>query len=150
MPTYEASTDTAASAEDAWAAWTDVASWSSHDHVESASIDGEFRVGAKITTKARGFPSSTLTVTRADEPRAWVDESRSPVMRMSFEHVVDAGQSKTLLTERVRIAGPLGYVVGPLLRRRFEALFAASVAAVARQAEGTGAQPPPSVPPPSG
>ena len=55
VPTYEVSTDTRVSAAAVWAAWTDVARWSSHDHMESASIDGAFRVGAKITTKARGF-----------------------------------------------------------------------------------------------
>ena len=103
--------------------------------MESASIDGEFRVGAQITTKARGFPASLLTVTRADRPSLWADESRSPGMRMTFEHVIDASGARTRLTERVRINGPLGYVLAPLMKRRLKALFSASVAAVVREAE---------------
>jgi len=103
--------------------------------MESASIDGEFRVGAQITTKAKGFPASVLTVTRADNPSVWVDESRSPGIRMTFEHVIKASETGTTLTERVRIDGPLGYVLGPLMRRRLQALFSASVAAVVREAE---------------
>lgn len=54
---------------------------------------------------------------------------------MTFEHLIDADGSSTRLTERVQMAGPLAYLLGPMLRRRLEALFAASVAAVARQAE---------------
>ena len=140
MPSYEASVVTNASAEAAWTAWTDVESWGQYDHIEAASVEGAFRPGAAITSKAKGFPSSTLTVTRVEPPRVWVDETRSPGLRMTFDHVVEPGEGGTRLTERVRISGPLARVLGPLLRRRLEALFAASVAAVARQAEAAEAQ----------
>jgi hypothetical protein len=141
MPSYEASSVTPASADAAWTAWTDVERWSRYDHIESAQIDGEFRVGALITTKAKGFPSSKLTVTRAERPTLWVDESRSPGMRMIFDHVIETAEGGTQLTERVRIIGPLARVFGPLLRRRLEVMFATSVAAVARDAEAA-AEPP--------
>ena len=129
-----------ASADAAWVAWTHVAGWSPYDHIESTQIDGEFRAGAIITSKAKGFPRSKLTVTRAERPRLWVDESRSPGMRMTFDHVIEPGEGGTRLTERVRITGPLGRVIGPLLKGRLEALFATSVAAVAQQAEASEAE----------
>src|SRR2546423_347449 len=135
MPSYEASAVTNASAEAAWSAWIDVEGWSAYDHIEAARVDGAFQPGAAITSKAKGFPSSTLTVTRVEPPSLWVDESRSPGMRMSFDHVLEPGEGGTRLTERVRISGPLAHLLGPLMRRRLEALFAASVAAVASQAE---------------
>jgi len=135
MPSYEASTVTPASAEAAWAAWTDVERWSRYDHVESAQIDGEFRAGAVITIKPKGLPSSKLTVTQAKRPTLWVDESRSPGMRMIYDHVIKTAEGGTQLIERVRLSGPLAGVLGPLLRRKLEALFATSVAAVARDAE---------------
>src|SRR5947208_6558033 len=135
MPSYEASVVTKASAQAAWTAWTDVEGWSAYDHIERARVDGAFQPGAVITSKARGFPSSRLTITRAAQPSLWVDESRSPGLKMTFEHVIEPGEDGTRLTERVRISGPLGRVLGPLMRRKLEALFAASVAAVARQAE---------------
>ena len=146
MPSYEASTVTRASAEAAWRAWTDVERWSRYDHIESAQIDGEFRVGALITTKAKGFPSSKLTVTQAERPRLWVDEARSPGMRMLFDHVAETAEGGTQLTERVRVSGPLARVFGPLLRRRLEVMFAKSVAAVARDAEAAEAAPGPPAP----
>src|SRR3989442_1762996 len=113
MPSYEASGMANASAEAVWAVWTDVAGWSADDHIEFARIDGEFRVGAVITSKAKGFPSSTLTGTRADHPSLWVDESRFPGMHMTFNHIVEPGDSGTRLTERVRVSGPLGHALGP-------------------------------------
>jgi hypothetical protein len=141
MPSYEASALTKASAEAAWTAWTDVEGWSAYDHIETARIDGAFQPGAVITSKAKGFPSSTLTVTRVEATSLWVDESRSPGMQMTFDHVVEPGEGGTRLTERVRISGPLGRAIGPSMRRKLEALFAASVAAVAREAEAR-AEPP--------
>ena len=140
MPSYEASAVTNASADAAWSAWTDVEGWSAYDHIEAARVDGAFQPGAAITSKAKGFPSSTLTVTRVEPPSLWVDESRSPGMRMSFDHVLEPGEGGTRLTERVHISGPLGRALGPLMRRKLEALFAASVAAVARQAEAAEAR----------
>jgi hypothetical protein len=137
VPSYERSAVARASAEAAWAAWTDVAGWSAYDHIESAQVDGEFRAGAVITSKAKGFPRNELTVTRAERPGRWVDESRSPGMRMTFDHLIEQVQDETRLTERVSITGPLGRVVGPLLKGRLEALFAASLAAVVQQAEAS-------------
>jgi hypothetical protein len=137
VPSYEASTRSRARPDAAWEAWIDVAGWSSFDHIESAAIDGPFRAGAVITSKAKGLPRSRLRVTRVERPALWVDESRSPGVRMTFDHIVEAGPDGTTLTERVEIRGPLGHVVGPLLRRKLEALFEASVAAVASRAEAT-------------
>ncbi|HEY8779576.1 MAG TPA: hypothetical protein VIL93_07280, partial [Solirubrobacterales bacterium] len=56
-------------------------------------------------------------------------------MHMTFDHTIEAGDDGTTLTERVVIHGPLGRLVGPMMRRKLEALFAASVAEVARRAE---------------
>jgi len=91
--------------------------------------------GRQDHNEGQGFPASVLTVTRADSPSAWVDESRSPGIRMTFEHVIETSGTGTTLTERVRIDGPLEYVLGPLMRRRLQALFSASVTAVVREAE---------------
>jgi len=46
-----------------------------------------------------------------------------------------------VLTERVVVGGPLARLVGPLLRRKLQALFRASVAHVARTAEAAEGSP---------
>ena len=137
MATYEASVSSTATPEAAWRAWTDVSGWSRNDAIESAEIDGEFRPGAVIKSKAKGFPHSTLKVTRVEAPRSWADESRSPGMRMTFDHLIEPKERGIELTERVIISGPLARLLGPILRRRLEALFASSVAHVASIAEST-------------
>jgi polyketide cyclase/dehydrase/lipid transport protein len=135
MSSYETSGVSQAAPDKVWAAWVDVASWSESEHIESARLDGEFQPGGTITSKANGFPRSTLTITRVEPPRVWVDESRSPGVKMTFEHIIEEGKGGTELTERVLIRGPLARLVGVLMRRKLEALFAASVAEVARRAE---------------
>src|SRR5437763_2039881 len=135
MISYEASTVAKAAPEQAWAAWIDVASWSEAEHIESARLDGKFRSGGTIVSKAKGLPRTTLTITRVEPPHVWVDESRSPGVRMTFEHVIKPDEAGTELTERVRIRGPLGRLVGPLMQRKLRALFGSSVAHVARRAE---------------
>jgi hypothetical protein len=135
MVSYEASGVSEAAPDRVWAAWIDVASWSESEHIESARLDGEFRPGGIIAVKAKGLPRSKLKLTRVEPPRLWVDESRSPGVKMTFEHVIEPGEAGTELTERVLISGPLARPVGILMRRKLEALFAASVANVARQAE---------------
>src|SRR5438874_2908017 len=136
MISYEASAVAKAAPEQVWAAWIDVASWSEAEHIESARLDGKFRSGGTIVSKAKGLPRTTLTITRVEPPHVWTDESRSPGVRMTFEHVIEPGEAGTELTERVLIQGPLGRLVGPLLRRKLTSLFGTSVAHVARRAEG--------------
>ena len=136
MISYEASTVAKAAPEQAWAAWIDVASWSEAEHIESARLDGKFRSGGTIVSKAKGLPRTTLTITRVEPPHVWTDESRSPGVRMTFEHLIEPGEAGTELTERVLIRGPLAWFIGPLMRRKLKALFGASVAHVARRAEG--------------
>jgi hypothetical protein len=135
MVSCEASATTSATPEQAWEAWTDVSRWAEGDHVESAELKGGFAVGGIIRTHARGFPASTLTLTRVERPRVWVDESRSPGVRMTFEHVIEPVDGGTKVTERALISGPLAWLVGALMKRKLEALFDASTAQVVNHAE---------------
>ena len=135
MVSYSGSAVTQARPEDVWAAWVDVARWSDGDVIESARLKGDFKEGSTIVSKVRGFPSTSLTITRVEPYRVWVDESRAPGMRMTFEHVIEPGNAGTTITERVVISGPLGGIVGRAMQRRLQALFAATTKQVARQAE---------------
>jgi hypothetical protein len=135
MVSYQVSGDSEAAPNKVWAAWIDVASWSESEHIESARLNGKFRPGGIITIKTKGLPRSTLKLTDVEPPRLWVDESRWPGVKMTFEHVIEPRGAGTELTERVLIRGPLGRLVGILMRRKLEALFAASVAHIARRAE---------------
>lgn len=135
MISWEASAVADATPEQVWEAWTDVASWADGDHIRSAALEGEFAVGGVIRTHARGFPPSTLTLTRVERPGMWADESRSPGVHMTFEHLIEPVDGGTKITERALVAGPLARLVGALMGRKLQALFEASTAQVVRQAE---------------
>ena len=134
MVSYEKSAVSQASPEAVFTTWTNVEGWTAMEQIQSASIDGDFRSGAVIRSKVKGWPASRLTVTRVERPAIWVDESRVAGLRMTFEHVITPAADGTKVTERIIIAGPLAGIVGPLLRRKFESLFAASTQHMASQA----------------
>ena len=134
MVTLEASATTTATPEQVWAEWIDVARWREGDVVEEAQLEGPFEVGSTIRTKAKGFPRSTLTVTVVDRPCLWVDESRAPGLRMTFEHVIEPSTTGTKVTERALISGALAPVVGRLMSGKLERLLAASTADLASRA----------------
>lgn len=142
MISYEASAIANAPPEDVWAAWIDVAGWSDAEYIDSARLEGDFRPGGTILSKTAGLPRAKLTITLVERPRLWIDESRSPGVTMTFEHVTEPDGARTALTERVLIRGPLAWLVGRVMRRKLEALFGASVAHVARRAEARRAEAP--------
>ena len=135
MLSYSGTAVTKASPEAVWAAWVDVSRWSAGNVIEMARLSGQFAEGSKIVSKAKGFPKSMLTITRVEPPRLWVNESRAPGMRMTFEHLIEPQDDGARITERVLITGPLSRLVGRVMRRRLEALFAATTDQIARQAE---------------
>jgi hypothetical protein len=48
------------------------------DVLQSAKINGEFGLGAKISTKVRGYPPSTSTITAIEPHRPWKGVAKSP------------------------------------------------------------------------
>ena len=132
---YAVSLTAAAPPDEAFRAWIDVDRWTRADVLRSAEIDGPFRPGAKLTSKAAGLPRSTVTITRVEPPGIWVDEARLPGVRMVFDHVVEPDREGSRLTGHVAMTGQLAFVVAPLLRRRLTALFEGRMERVARDAE---------------
>ena len=131
---------TRAKPEDAWTAWVDVARWSELDVIETARLDGEFREGSTIVSKPRGVPAVTAlgihwTIARVEPPRLWVSESHGPGARMIAEHLIEPSEAGTKLTERLSFSGPLGELLGRIVRRRLQATLSSMTEQVAREAE---------------
>jgi hypothetical protein len=117
-----------------WQVWTNPSQWTG-GVIEFARLDGDFGVGAKITTKVKGFPASTSTVTHVDASRSWVGAAKSPLMTMTYEHIIEPAGDGAVLTERALISGPLAGVAARLIGKRLEATFAATTAHCAHLAE---------------
>jgi hypothetical protein len=129
----EGSSTSSAPASAVWAAWTNPPEWPG-GIIEAAKIDGDFVVGATITTKAGG-PTTKITVTSMDPPRMWVGVARFPGLTLTAEHLIEPAGDTTVLTERVTTSGPLGGVAARLIGKRLAAGFVQTTARIARLAE---------------
>ena len=56
---FGGSSHSSASAEEVWAVWTNPAEWPG-GVIAMAKIDGPFAVGAKITTRVKGYPPADV------------------------------------------------------------------------------------------
>lgn len=117
--------------------WTDPPRWPG-GIIESAAIDRDFGVGARITVKAKGGPATTSTVTSVDSPRMWVGASSFPGLSMRYEHAIDTVPDGTMLTERVIMDGPLAGIAARFLGSRLATAFEASTARIAEITEQRG------------
>jgi hypothetical protein len=131
---FQGSSRCSATPQTVWAVWTNAAEWQG-DVVEAVKIEGDFVVGAKYTTKVKGYPPLTSTVIRIDPLRAWVAVANRPGVTMTMEHVIEPNDLGTLVVERVIMSGPAAGLYAGLLGKRLESLLGVTSAHVARLAE---------------
>lgn len=118
--------------------YADVANWHRWDpDTRRATLDGPFAVGARGTlTPAKG-KTVPMVVTFADPARGFTVESRIPLLlRMVFEHeLIARTPSQTEVVHRVTLSGPLGWLIGPGLKRQLDAGLPVTLANLRRLAE---------------
>jgi hypothetical protein len=131
---FEGSSPCSAPVSAIWQVWTNPSMWQG-GVIESASIDGDFVVGAKYKTKVKGLPASTSTVTHVDSPRMWVSAANAPGLTLTYEHVIEPNGTGAVLTERAIMSGPLAGVAARLIGKRLESTFAATTVHCAHLAE---------------
>ena len=123
-----------ASAEDVWAVWTNPAEWPG-DVIATAKIDGPFAVGAKITTRVKGYPPLTSTVTRIEPPTLWTGVAKAPGLTQTIDHLIERTDSGTMITERTAFTGPMASIAARILGGRLRKTFVATTAHCGRLAE---------------
>ena len=131
---FGGSAHSSASAEEVWAVWTNPAEWSG-GVIAIAKIDRPFAVGAKITTRVKGYPPLTSTITRIDPPTMWTGVAKAPGLTQTIEHLVEPTDSGALLTERMVFTGPLASIAARMLGARLRKTFEATTEHCARLAE---------------
>jgi hypothetical protein len=131
---FGGSARSSASAQDVWAVWTNPAQWPG-DVIAMAKIDGPFAVGAKITTRVKGYPPLTSTVARIDPPTSWTGVAKAPGLTQTIDHLIEPTDSGTLITERTTFTGPLASIAARILGGRLRKTFEATTAHCARMAE---------------
>ena len=106
-----------------FARWADMETWPEwNTDTAWVRLDGPFVQGATGTLKPRGGPKVRFTVARLDD-HAFVDVSRMPGGRITFDHRIDETGTGTGTTIEVTVSidGPLGWVWRRILAKDFRA-----------------------------
>ena len=113
-----------------------VAEWPTWDpDTKAAYLDGPLRVGAKgklTPTKGNTVP---MLVTEAVAGRSFTVESKIPLFRMVFEHVLNPVHSGTEVIHRVTFSGFLSLLLGPMLSKQLNVSLPLTLAKLKQQAE---------------
>jgi Polyketide cyclase / dehydrase and lipid transport len=99
--------------------YENVGEWHTWDpDTKQASLDGSLRLGAfgkLVPTKGRPVP---MLVTEATPSRSFTIESKIPLFRIVFEHVLRRADYGTEVIHRVTLSGPLSWVLGRMLTKQ--------------------------------
>jgi len=113
---------TNAAAGAVWAVWTDVARWPEWDgEFESAYIEGgRIALGARGSLRPRRGPASSFVVSEFEPEKGYAFSTRLPLCELVIRRRLGAAGGTTF-THEVSFVGPLSYLFGALLGRRFRA-----------------------------
>jgi uncharacterized membrane protein len=126
-----------------WDVFSDVERWS--DWTASVTsiraIDGPgLAVGKRFEIKQPRLPKLVWEVTKLDEGASWTWEQRSPGGRTVAVHEVIAQGDRTLVRQRLEQLGPVGGLIGRLMRgttKRYLELEAQGLKARSEQLSGS-------------
>lgn len=119
--TFEHRVKTTAERDALWSTWTEVSEWPSWDtELESASLDGEFRQGARGSLKPKDGPESSFEVTSVDEGRAYTYEVNLPLASLELERTSEPANNGIWVTHRVSFNGFLGWFFALFLQSHYE------------------------------
>jgi len=121
MSRYARSIRIGAPPGDVWAAMVDVERWpvwaSQFKRLERLDA-GPLAAGSRVKVKPKGVPGSVWQVTEYEEGHSFTwASSLGPGMRVTGGHEVTANGNGTNAEFWLEAGGPLGRLLGPLLRR---------------------------------
>ncbi len=104
---FEHSVDAPVSASQVWRVWSDLANWHTWDSgVDWVRPDGPFAEGTTYTMKPSAGPEVRATMIHCERDHSFTDETRLPLCRLRFEHVVNPLDIGVRVTHRVTMSGP--------------------------------------------
>lgn len=107
-----------------WSIWTDVEGWPTWDtELSRAALDGDFAVHARGTLKPLRGPSSTFVITSPTPGQGYAFMTRLPLCRLTVQRTLDTDGAHTGFTHAVRFDGPLSFLWGRALGRRYQRML---------------------------
>jgi uncharacterized protein YndB with AHSA1/START domain len=118
--TFSHTVETDAAPERVWEIWTDVSRWPEWDtELITATLEGEFRAGARGTLKPRTGPPSAFTIAELEPGRSYTFTTQLPACRLNVRRVLEPTARGTRFTHEVSFAGPMALLFQALLEKGF-------------------------------
>ena len=113
--------ETIAPPEKIWAAWTAVERWPEWDtELDSASLEGSFALGTKGTVKPKRGPAARFSISELMPGEGYTFTTRLPLCELKVRrHLTRKDGGATYFTHEVSFVGPLSFVFGNFLGRRY-------------------------------
>ena len=121
---WEVSAETVAKVDSAsiWALWKDPGRWKDwNEQIATASLMGPFAEGTTAKIRFKRSPVALrFVITKLDDGRVFVDETRFPGARMGHEHLIDPVAGQTRIVHRLFIDGPLERIYALMMGRQMK------------------------------
>jgi hypothetical protein len=137
MADNQRSVETSASPAAVWKIWSDTSTWPEwNPDVQSMTLTGPFAAGTSGTMKTKQG-TRQVQLTEVVPGRSFrLETTVIPLTRFVFECQVVAGpDAKATISQAIRVAGPLGGVVGGMMGPQIANTFPALLQGLARKAE---------------
>lgn len=137
MADHQRSVETSASPAAVWKIWSDTSTWPEwNPDVQSMTLNGPFAAGTTGTMKTKQG-TRQVQLTEVVPGRSFrLETTVIPLTRFAFDCQVVAGSAgTTMISQAVRVGGPLGGVVGGMMGPQIANTFPALLQGLARKAE---------------
>ena len=110
MWTHEHTAETALAPETIWTVLKDIDNWPRWDtSMETVTLEGPFKVGARVTMTPTGQEPITSVITAITENEFYADETDLGDVILRFSHTLTRrADGGTRITHRLEITGPEG------------------------------------------
>ncbi len=130
---------TTASSKAIWKRWTAVSEWPEEDNsLEWAKIEGDFAVGTKIIMKPKGFPKSSVVITKLIPNKSYVTTGNIPLGKMTIEHTLVTKNGNTIFTHTISLTGPMRNIFAKFVAQKMADNLPEKMRNIARLAEKNG------------
>ena len=139
MADNQRSVETSASPAAVWRVWSNPATWQEwNPDVQSMTLNGPFAAGTSGTMKTKQG-TRAIELTEVVPGKSFrLETAVIPLTRFAFECQVGAGPTgKTIISQGIRVGGPLGGLVGGMMGRQIADSFPGLLQGLARKAEAS-------------
>lgn len=125
---FEESIEINADAATVFDVLTNVSEWSVWDpETESASLDGDFVVGATGTIKPKGAPNTKIKLTEVTENESFTVECSLPLSKMHFIHTLSPTSNGVSFKHSLEFSGLLAPIFARLMGKSISKTLPGSV-----------------------